>query len=437
MPSPTPPARALLISFGGTSAPLRIALREFQPTVVWYFCSHDSRASAEQSHAELTGQTVPPTQAEFLECSNHEELDSCYAELRHWLSRLPQKWAVLPEHVCVDYTGGTKTMSAALVLAATECFTRFSYVGGHQRAAGLVLDGHEVRHEQPNPWRALAIREIEQAALLWNEQQYAAAALILRKAKAQVPLDQRPAFDFVITLAGALADRLALQLKAAATKLGKLADKIADLPPDDPRGGLLDFCHRASQRLTAGEAAAGPAADPMAQLRELLDNALLTARLGRYDDASARLYRALELYGQNELDRLTHGAFRLGQLKRDALPPEVAGCEVFKDTATALTKARRGIALEEVYRVLAHLGHEKAMAAKADFDGPDALKSAWRQATQRRNQSILAHGVQPVGETGFAALAHLLTQTTGCQMESVDLPPPALQPAWFAHNPQP
>lgn len=106
MPSPTPPARALLISFGGTSAPLRIALREFQPTVVWYFCSHDSRAGAEQSHAELTGQTVPPTQAEFLECSNHEELDSCYAELRHWLSRLPQKWAVLPEHVCVDYTGG-------------------------------------------------------------------------------------------------------------------------------------------------------------------------------------------------------------------------------------------------------------------------------------------------------------------------------------------
>lgn len=432
--SPSP--RACLVSVGGSPEPVLHTLRTNRPALVAYFCSAGSRPAAEAIQASLD---FAPA-AEFLEVATHEELGPCYSALRSWLPDWLARHGLQDDEVVVDYTGGTKTMSAALVLAATEHFSRFSYIGGTQRdkaGTGVVLSGSERIHYQGNPWRELAVRELDRAATLWTEQQYTAAAAVLRAAKRHVPMDRRRSFESVVDLAGALANRLSLQYRSAAEKLEKLATKLRKHPPSPEyvaastaQQALLAFCDRASARFRACDAATGPAADPRAQLRELLDNALLTAELGRYDDAAARLYRALELHGQNELSRLTDGAFRLGQLKTEALPSALAGCPVF-DVPDPSGKARRGIALEEVYRVLAHFGHPTGARAVADFDGPNALNGSWRQATQRRNQSILAHGIQPVGDSGFRALAELVASYTGEGTSTVDLPAPAFNYAWF------
>jgi CRISPR-associated protein (TIGR02710 family) len=433
-----PPPRACLISVGGAPEPVLHSLRHHRPSVVAYFCSAGSREKAESIQAQLD---FAPA-ADFLEIGAHEELGPCYAALRSWLPAWLDKHGLAPESVIVDYTGGTKTMSAALVLAATEQFSRFSYVGGSRRekdGTGIVVGGAErLLGDQPNPWRELAVRELDQAATLWAEQQYAAVAMLLRKAKRRVPLDQRPSFECIVDLSSALADRLALQLPAAGEKLAKLAAKlrtrstttVAPAAAPTAYDSLLAFCEHAASRFATAQSQNGPASDSNAQLRELLDNALLTARLGRYDDASARLYRALELFGQNELARLTAGAFRLGQLKADALPSALAECSLFAG-ADGLARARRGVALEDVYRVLAHLGHPSGLRAVADFDSPNALKSGWRQATQRRNQSILAHGLQPVGQEGFSVLATLVGAYTGQDTARIALEAPAFDHAWF------
>ena len=101
-------------------------------------------------------------------------------------------------------------------------------------------------------------------------------------------------------------------------------------------------------------------------------------------------------------------------------------------TPDGLTNARRNIALEQIYRALAHLRHPAGQRAVADFDGPEALKGAWRNATQRRNQSILPHGLQPVGPDGFAILATLVADYTGQDTTRIDLDAPAWDLAWFA-----
>jgi hypothetical protein len=423
------------------------SLRELRPDVVWYFCSGSSRILAEEIHHQLDGQPL----SDFIEVARFEELGPCYAALREALPRLLRHWRVEAGNVTVDYTGGTKTMSAALVLAATECFSNFSYVGGTQRdkaGTGIVLTGTERVHSQPNPWRELAVRELDQAATLWTTQQYHATAVLLRRTKNQVPLDQRLAFERVIDLATALDLRLSLQLPQAAALLAKLARKLAKTTPDfsapppasaspttvpaaRAHAALFAYCERASARFSAAAALAGPATDPSAQLRELLDNALLTARLGRHDDAAARLYRALELFGQNELARLTAGAFYLGQLKSSSIPGTLSDFRLFA-APEGLDLARRGIPLEQVYRALAHLAHPAGLRAVADFDGPASLKSAWRAATQRRNQSILAHGLQPVGEEGFNNFATLVADYTGQDTTHIDLDAPAWDSAWFA-----
>lgn len=425
---------ALLVSVGGTPAPILHALQAVRPTHLAFVCSPASRASAENIRDCLDSDIS----VDFLQLTSHEELGPCYAALRAWLPGWLASRGLTPDDVTVDYTGGTKTMSAALVLAASELFSHFSYVGGTQRdkaGTGTVLPGSENIRYQGNPWRELAVRELDQAGTLWAAQQYAAVVTLLRRAKAQVPVAQRPAFECVIELARALSSRLDLQLPKATQSLEKLAGKLAHITPSpaaaESHATLLDFCRRAAARLNDSVALQGPATDPHAQLRELLDNALLTARLGRYDDAAARLYRALELFGQNELARLTDGAFQLGRLKAETLPAALADFASFAGPE-GLSLARRGVSLEQVYRALAHLDHPAGRQAVADFDGADALHSPWRQATQRRNQSILAHGVQPVSSEGFAALAALVADYTHEDTTRVELEAPTWVLAWFA-----
>lgn len=427
---------ALLISVGGSPEPVVFTLTTLRPTHVAYVCSAGSRASAASLQAQLDFAPTP----DYLELTACEELGPCYAALRRELPAWLLRHGLAAADVTVDYTGGTKTMSAALVLAATELFSNFCYVGGTRRdkaGVGTVISGSERVFSQANPWRELAIREFDRAAILWAAHQYAAARDLLRTTKNQLPLERRPACERIVLLADALTDRLALSLHAAAAKCHDLAGKLRKngTPPDIPGASaahatLLLFADRAATRLSAAHAASGPASDPHAQLRELLDNALLTARLGRYDDAAARLYRALELFGQNELARLTGGAFHLGRLKADTLPPALAAFPLFANT-DGLAIARRGIALEHVYRALAHLGHPAGQRAVADFDSPASLHTPWRQATQRRNQSILAHGVQPVSAEGFSALATLVADYTGEDLSAPELDAPAWDADWL------
>jgi CRISPR-associated protein (TIGR02710 family) len=426
---------ALLVSVGGSPAPILHTLRTHRPTHVGYFCSAGSRVKAEEIQAQLEFNPI----ADFLEVAAYEDLGPCYAALRAWLPGWLTLYNFAPEDVTVDYTGGTKTMSAALVLAASELFSHFSYIGGTQRdkaGSGIVLSGSEHMHYQGNPWHQLAVRELDQAATLWAAQQYEAVESLLRRTKGRVPLEQRPGFERVIDLSSALSARLSLRLAEASETLAKLDRKLAKISPSlasqDAFENLRAFCRDGSVRLAASHSANGPASDPRAQLRELLDNAILTSRLGRHDDAAARLYRALELHGQNELTRLTAGAFKLGQLKEDRVPASLASFPGFVGPDGELL-AKRGIPLEQVYRALSHLGHPAGRQAVAEFDGPDSLKSHWRTATQRRNQSILAHGIRPVGPDGFASLAKLVADFTGENTTQVDLDAPGFNLVWFTH----
>lgn len=177
---------AALVSIGGTPAPILHVLRRHRPGHVWFFCSAGSRANA----GDILGLLDWHPQARFIEVARFEELGPCYRELRRRIPEILAETRVDPAEVLVDYTGGTKTMSAALVLAATEVFDRFSYVGGEQRekgGLGVTVDGKERVHYQGNPWSEPAVREVERAVDLWAACQYEAAARVLVDVAPRVP----------------------------------------------------------------------------------------------------------------------------------------------------------------------------------------------------------------------------------------------------------
>src|SRR5437016_928967 len=113
MLDPTP-ITAVLVSVGGSPAPVLHVLRQHRPAHVWYFCSSGSRQVADAIQAQLDWHP----QARFIEVKRFEELGPCYRELRRKIPEIVAETKIKPVEVLVDYTGGTKTMSAALVLAA-------------------------------------------------------------------------------------------------------------------------------------------------------------------------------------------------------------------------------------------------------------------------------------------------------------------------------
>lgn len=418
--------RAILVSVGGTEAPVLHVLRRHRPAHVWYFCSTESRSVADRVQAQLDWHPTP----RFIEADRFEELGPCYRVLRARLPEILTEARITPSEVLVDYTGGTKTMSAALVLAATEWFGQFSYVGGEQReknGLGVTQEGHEMLHLQPNPWSELAIREVERARDLWEGCQFEVAARILRAIAPRAPRPRR--FEALADLADGLASRHRLDFRGAVRTLGSVAKSLPTLLDGADAPGL---CAAVQGALLVCD---GCARDNASEtfLRELLDNTLRTAAQERYEDAAARLYRAMEMQGQLWLAEATAGLFVNGRCpgdRADQIPSVLRALPFCSPTA----EGGVDLSLEQVFRALQALADSRAARVVADLDQTDARgKSAsrWRQATEKRNASILAHGVQPIGAAGFDQMKRLAVEFLGFDLSREFLPIPALDPRWF------
>jgi len=419
--TPPPQITAALVSVGGSPAPVLHVLRQHRPAHVWYFCSTDSRAKADDIQRQLDWHPAP----RFIEVARFEELGPCYRELRRKIPEILAETKVPPAEVLVDYTGGTKTMSAALVLAAAELFQQFSYVGSEQRdkgGLGIVLDGKERALYQGNPWAELAIREVERAHDLWAGCQFEVAANLLRLVAPRVPLRLR--FEAMATLADAMAARHRLDFPKATGLCHQAIRQIRPIFEGTPAASPLPIAEDALQLC---QTCAAPTASP-ALLRELLDNALRTAAQGRYEDAAARLYRAMEMQAQLWLADATRGLITNGRCKPEntaQLPDALKALPFCQPDARGEIK----LSLDQSFLALAALGHERARAIAADI----ALdkKSRFRAATEKRNASILAHGVQPIGADGFEQMKHIATDFLGFDLTREAHPIPPLDPQWF------
>ncbi len=423
---PPPPVQAVLVSVGGAPAPILCMLRHHQPGHAWYFCSEGSRKNAEDIQAQLAWHP----HCDFIEVARFEELGPCYQELRRRIPELLKKWRMDAAGVLVDYTGGTKTMSAALVLAATEIFGRFSYVGGEQRekgGLGITIDGREKFIYQGNPWSGLAVREVERARDLWAGCQLDAAGQILRQTALKVP--HRHRFEAVADLAAALAARHRLDFRSANTLVRPLASRLRLIFDGQPDHGLIAYAQKAQALCQAlWKTSSGDKAGPEL-LRELLDNTLRTAAQGRFEDAAARLYRAAEMQLQIWLAEATGGAFLNGVLQRRAAPPGLL------DKLTLPKADHEGmvkLGLRDINRALEELDYAPARTMAADVRlGP---KSQWNRVAQWRNQGILAHGVAPVGQPQLAEMKQVAAGLLGFQLDREEHPFPPLDHRWLVDS---
>lgn len=337
-------------------------------------------ARALQDRLDGTAVEVSP-----LPAGDENDADAAYAHFDRALEAVLQDAA--PEDVVVDFTRGTKAMSAALVLAATRrAIPRLRYVTGRRDRRGMVEPGSE----QVRGIRTTTVdghRRLDLARALFARGDFAAVAHVLPAPDG--PLAPLYPNDFVHT---ARAVRSAARFYAAWDRLDHAAAatvEVAEPPSDDwrrfwPTPDAHDWVAalaREPERIDHRSMAA--------RLRrlavDLLANGERRVRQGQNEDALVRAYRLLELVGQARL--FDHG-LDSANLDPDHAAVVAVQREFERKKRKPFSEGPGGKLLAsrfQVGRLLRHCGDRLAKSLLR-FDDETLLKPTLR------NNSVLVHG---------------------------------------------
>jgi len=389
----------LLVTVGGSPEPILTAIQTLAPERVVFLCSDRSRSQVEGqgypcqivSNGQLT-QRLPnlPTQAGLgdrfqlveLEPDNLQQAYTAIAQtIRDLQAELGNR------QLQADYTGGTKTMSVALGMAANDCGVPLFLTTGERRNIERVT-----RDELTGPVAADAVtvqRRLDSflTPMLQNYD-YAAAIGELRSMRAahNLPpaLAQRVQALYGCCLGFEAWDRFDHQgawerlsgcmkwpeLRSRALSLKCVLKSRAQIDPEFETDAAID-CHGYEV------------------VEDLLRNAERRAHQQRYDDAVARLYRSLELLAQVRLGQ----AYGIQTANVDpALLPEAVQAWIFELRASPDWPIQLGLA--KSYELLARLADPLGNCYQEQAN-------AINDALQVRNYSILAHGFRPIDRDNY------------------------------------
>ena len=344
-----------------------------------------------------------------LPAGDENDADRAYAHFDAVLAEVLQ--ATPPHRVVVDFTRGTKAMSAALVLAATRReVPHLRYVTGPRDHLGMVKAGSE------------EVRQIRTTVAAGHRRLDLARDLMLRgnfpAAEAVLPDPEHPFAEIfphdLIRVAGAV--RTVARFYAAWDRLDYAAASsvaVAVTPTDEwrtlwPVSATRDWVCALARETDRSDSGA-MAARLRRLVIDLLANGERRLLQGQHEDALVRAYRVLELIGQARL--FDHG---LDSGALDGSRRAVQGLQrkIEKKHQDPLTVARSG-ALQagrfQVARLLKECGDPLAKHLLA-FEGEALLKPTLR------NDSVLIHGFvarAPENAESLRSLFQKLAQLAG------------------------
>lgn len=385
MNTPTNPIHTILLcSVGGSHTPIARAILERRADFVCFLCTGpDPNTGKPGSDGQIEGKglcikanqndpapTLPniPAQCGLADGQYElrrvpaDDLDAIHAVCREALRDLRRRH---PDALIVaDYTGGTKSMTAALALAAIEDEdVELQLVTGNRVDLVRVRDGAE--SAAPANIEAIRLQRRMQPYLnAWDRHAYAEAETGLRALATPRNAFLRGRLNRMRDLSAALAAWDAFDHVTARDRLQGYAAALPD--GWQPLLGTLSVLVDAEPR----KRQAG-------QLLDLYRNAERRFTQGRHDDGVARLYRLLEWTAQWLLE--THCQVRTGDLPEEwapHLPPNREG--------------KRQAGLYEAWRLVA----ERTDGPLAAWHGQN--RDLLLDHLRTRNASILAHGFAPV-----------------------------------------
>ncbi len=383
-----PPELTLIATVGMTADPILASIVEHEAQAVVLIASQGSLGTAAKIREEF-----PSLQHHVLTLNDAESITESFTKARAAL-KIAKSWE--SRAIVAEIAGGTKPMTAGLVLALSGFGLTFSYVGGMERnpETGRVIPGRERIRTLEDPTERFHVGEWSAFRAAWNGWRMRSAAEVLenllRNDTGLSPSEKRFYKHLLLVTNGldawdrfhhkkalellergmpvALAVAEAWHHGAKMRVLGYLEERLPFLR------GLVDKGNKPTEKLLA----------------DLLANARRRANAGRYDDALARLYRAVALTAEADLYHQT------GIVLHD---PTTWPKELPKGYKQQLEEALglKNI-LDLVFDIQLALGHKETRAQK--------LRGLWGQLEpllKRRHESILAHGTRPVEQEDYEA----------------------------------
>ncbi len=340
---------------------IAVSLRTSNPSKVIFVVSEESYEATLPKVMEM--QEVPEMEVEMLRDIN--DLDEAFEKVLRCIERLVSSGY----DVVVDFTSGTKAMSAGAVLAATQEGVKLSYVAG-KRQGGKVVRGTE-KVTVCSPVRGMLRMQEKMVSGFFDIYQFEAAVRLLREmAEMDASMGEEYMRQLRIVEGYMLWDRF--NHEGAFERL----EGMEGVP-----AGNKEFLGRLLRCRDSKE--------PY-YIADLLNNAERRAEEGKYDDAVARLYRTAEMVAQYRL-RGRYG-IDTGDVDVSLLGEKAA--ERYRRYMDERGRIRVGML--RAYELLQELGDELGEMLIAD--------RRMRSLLTRRNESILAHGTAPVEEGVFAEL---------------------------------
>ena len=320
MPKLTPP-RALVLTVGTGDmdaldatllTPLKKSIAQGEWARVVLLPSKVTEAYAERLRAETAN--APIEVVPLPKKGQEDNADACFAHFDSVIAGLRQ--AGLSEtHIVVDFTRGTKAMSAALVLAAVRHdLPRLRYISSAERdRRGSVVPGTE-RIAEVATAVATGQKMLDAACQFFRAGNFAAALAVLPHPRgpfaALWPASVRDTADQVRPWAEFYEawDRLDYQA-AAHVRLAEPATPTAPWHRVQPTAGMLDWVRPLAEPLP--DDCPGMAGRLRLLAADLLANGERRIRDAHYEDAVVRAYRVLELVGQARMFDLVLDSARL------------------------------------------------------------------------------------------------------------------------------
>lgn len=406
---------ALILTIGQATEPSIKRINKLEPDLVYFIHSTKSKENA-LFIIEETG----IKNYKFKQLDDHESVDDSFMKSLECINELKDDYEIIG-----DFTVGTKPMVSGLVMACIDKECQIVYLGesdenSRHDGMGPVISGQEKTKDQENPYENYAINEFRSGREFFNKYQFIAAFENFNNAEMKLKFDD-------------LKERSKIFVKIVRfyDAWDKFNDELDEIPLNEylqniildkinSRQNLKDYFEneipgfykqmKDNKRFLDKKLIDKPSESISYYLPDLLNNAKRRIKEGKYDDAVARLYRVMELISQIRLNQYN-------VLDKNKINDSKTFFVDKKNLKKKLSKS--GLAEVDDMRIygwkndnieLLDLDSGKnykllnIFSKESKYDLTDSTKKLVsnyykiNHQVQRRNTSILAHGLRPLNK---------------------------------------
>lgn len=419
----------IVLSVGQTYEPLVFTLKLFEPEKVLFLHTAESKTQIDDIFDFIE---LKPSQFSMREVDKNDMIPT-YKAIKDAFVR----WG-RPSDVCIDFTGGTKAMSAGCAMAGSMIGARLIYVANdnYHKELRRPIPGSEFMEILPNPHAVFG--ELDRYKLFENFKRgnfFSAHQLAIETIK-YITLDAKSEFELWRDLAQAYDYYDLMHFDKALIKMEQVQNQLEKIKaaPSMPKikSGAEEQISAFVESLRILSNLDG---DPKKQMDLLNDLELVTNLTfaffesaqrqysnSKYDAATLLLYRILELISQR---RLAMNGIR----PADPMPSQykVADMDEFLEGTRKLRRSLYGedaqaidltekISLMNGYVILAALGDSIIDGKPVDY-----LKQI-NEKSSVRNSCILTHGFSSITAKATESLFKYVETRIKyfCRIESID-----------------